>query len=119
MAIADFFTLHRTRRTSVGVLVLYGTDLVLENQMTLGGDLECSDGDCPTATKESLYDFEKNQMCPAGDDNDGGDDGDNDFVCAASVRVLCDLLRQRTGDQLRQHTSFYHHACFSSMPDAP
>ena len=117
MAIADFFTLHRTRRTSVGVLVLYGTDLVLENQMTLGGDLECSDGDCPTATKESLYDFEKNQMCPAGDGPPPGDD-DGD-VCAASVRVLCDLLRQCTGDQLRQHTSFYHHACFSSMPDAP
>ena len=69
--------------------------------MEITGDLECSDGNCPSATKKSLYDFTKNQMCPVSDDggddgNDGsddGDDGDYDFVCTASVRVLCDQLR--------------------------
>ena len=121
-AIAVFisFAVHRARRTSVGVLVLDGTELNLENDLTIGGDVECSDGDCPSTTKESLYDFETGQMCPVSDDNDdggdGGDDGDDESVCAASVCVLCDLL-PFTNDQLRCHTAFYLHACCLSMPD--
>ena len=79
------FTMYCTCRTKIGVLVLDGGNLVLENQMDLVGDLECSDGNCPTKTKESFYDFEKLQMCPASDGPPPtGDTGD---VCAASVRA--------------------------------
>ena len=71
--------------------MLDGANLVLENQMTLGGDLECSGMDCPTSTKQSFYDFEKGQICSAGDDDDGDEDGD---VCAASVRSCWQIYCQ-------------------------
>ena len=72
-------------RTSVGYLVLVNTNLVLEKNLDVVGDLECSDGECPSKTKKaSFYDFEKDQMCPA-----GFDEGN---TCAAAVYILCDLL---------------------------
>ena len=73
-------------RTTVGYLVLTSTNLVLEKDLDIVGDLEC-DGNCPTKTKESFYDFEKDQMCPA-----GFEDG---AACAASVCTSYELLATR------------------------
>ena len=67
-----------------------GGMLVVGNFLTLKGDLECSDGDCPSKSKAVLFDFEKNQVCSIGDGDDSNGDGS---ICAASVRFLCDSLR--------------------------
>ena len=58
-----------------------GGVLVLDKLLTLKGDLECSDGDCPTKSKAVLFDFEKNRVCSI-------DDGGDSFTCAASVREM-------------------------------
>ena len=84
-----------------------GGVLVVDKFLTLKGDLECSDGDCPTKSKAVLFDFEKNRVCSIddggddddGDDSNGDDDGGDDdddgdgSICAASVCFSCDLLQ--------------------------
>ena len=80
-------------------MVLSGGRLVVSDMFTINGDLDCSDGNCPTKSKAVLFDFEKNRVCSVDDSDDGGgDDGGDDgggdgsdgdgHTCTASVREM-------------------------------
>lgn len=67
------------KKTSVGHLVLVSTNLVLEENMDVTGNLDCASGECPAPAKGIFFDFGQDQMCP-----NVGDDG---TVCAASAWI--------------------------------
>ena len=68
-------------RRSVGHLVLVSTNLVLEENMDVTGNLDCAGGECPASAEGAFFDFGQDQMCP-----NVADDG---TVCAASVSFSC------------------------------
>ena len=78
--------LHLLYRESVGGVFLINTNLDLEDDMDIVGDLECSSDGCPAtkAAQSTLFQMEVQQMCPAADGPPSGGSGD---VCRASVRA--------------------------------
>ena len=103
-------------RTSVGYLVLE-VDLVLEEDVAVTGDLDCSDGECGStkfetpATKQSkqkprLYDFAKDKICPV-NNNEAA-------MCAGSVRFSCDLADINACHFASAEHTFYCLACSGS-----
>ena len=72
-------------------MLLINTNLDLEDDMDIVGDLECSSDGCPAtkAAQSTLFQMEVQQMCPAADGTGPvtpptGASGD---VCRASVRA--------------------------------